>query len=224
MEILPGLVIETCEEEYWLEWIDARNRYHRYSKADFRRFVAASQPDGLGTTVTELLEDLKGNVDAQMAVNDALVGEQGAPHDNRNGAGMRLGSLDLDRCSTNRDNITVCTAPTESDRPATIPLPSVPEYSQGNPRPKRDYSREAPTGTSVSYALRRIHRERPDLLERVKAGELTPTGAMVEAGFKDRQITLPSDPAKAARRLLIHFQGERLESLIWALSEGLRAT
>jgi len=37
------------------------------------------------------------------------------------------------------------------------------------PERKRDYSREAPTITSVSYAVRRLTRERPDLYERVKA-------------------------------------------------------
>jgi hypothetical protein len=37
----------------------------------------------------------------------------------------------------------------------------------------RDYTREAPTGTSVSYAVRRLGRKRPDLLDKVKIGEPT---------------------------------------------------
>lgn len=33
------------------------------------------------------------------------------------------------------------------------------------------------------YAIRRLARQRPDLLEKVKAGEVSAHGAMVEAGF-----------------------------------------
>jgi hypothetical protein len=72
----------------------------------------------------------------------------------------------LDECSSNRDTITDCFAP-NGEPPATIPLsPSV-------PRPRvRDYAREAPTGNSTSYALRRLNKDRPDLYEKVKAGEI----------------------------------------------------
>lgn len=36
----------------------------------------------------------------------------------------------------------------------------------------------------VGYAVRRLSRERPDLLERVKKGELSANAAMIEAGFR----------------------------------------
>jgi hypothetical protein len=45
-----------------------------------------------------------------------------------------------------------------------------------------------PTGNSVSYALRRLRKQRPDLYEQVKAGEQTANEAMVEAGFREKQI------------------------------------
>jgi len=42
-----------------------------------------------------------------------------------------------------------------------------------------------PTGNSVSYAVRRLQKNRPDLYERVKSGELTSNAAMIEAGFRE---------------------------------------
>jgi hypothetical protein len=39
------------------------------------------------------------------------------------------------------------------------------------------------TGTSNTYALRRLRKDRPDLHERVLAEEVSPHAAMVEAGF-----------------------------------------
>lgn len=71
----------------------------------------------------------------------------------------------------------------------------------------------ASQGTSASYAIRRLGSV-PELLERVKAGELSSHAAMVAAGFRERSITIPDDPEKAARRLLRHFQGDRLAILI----------
>ncbi len=71
----------------------------------------------------------------------------------------------------------------------------------------------APQGNSVSYAHRRLSRARPDLLERIKLGQLTPNAAMVEAGFRSQAITIPADPEGAARRLRRHFDGERLKQL-----------
>jgi hypothetical protein len=40
-----------------------------------------------------------------------------------------------------------------------------------------------PTGTSEQAAIRWLRKDRPDLLEKVVAGEMTAHGAMVEAGF-----------------------------------------
>ena len=77
-------------------------------------------------------------------------------------------------------------------------------------QPKPD---KPPTGTSTSYAFRRL-RNHPEMLARVLAGELSPHAALVELGLRQRQITIPADPKGAARRLLLHFDGERLTALI----------
>lgn len=60
----------------------------------------------------------------------------------------------------------------------------------------------APTGTSESAALRRLRKDRPDLLERVLSGELKAHAAMIEAGFRPRTVTVRvADPESAARTL-----------------------
>jgi hypothetical protein len=51
-------------------------------------------------------------------------------------------------------------------------------------------SEPPPTGNSVSYALRRLKKERPDLYERVKAEEMSAHAAMVEAGFRKTPTAL----------------------------------
>lgn len=78
-----------------------------------------------------------------------------------------------------------------------------------------------PTGNTEQAAIRRLRKDRPDLLERVKEGALSAHRAMVEAGFRRQTITIPNDPQAAARRLLRHFEGERLAALMRALSEGI---
>lgn len=43
---------------------------------------------------------------------------------------------------------------------------------------------QAEQGNSKSYAIRRLTRERPDLLEKVRKGETSCNAAMIEAGFR----------------------------------------
>jgi hypothetical protein len=51
----------------------------------------------------------------------------------------------------------------------------------------RDVNGFRPTGNSAAAALRRLERQRPDLLDRVLAGELSPHAAMLAAGFRKRR-------------------------------------
>jgi hypothetical protein len=64
-------------------------------------------------------------------------------------------------------------------------------------RPKTVYNANAnvhnsgrPSGNSAAAALRRLERQRPDLLDRVLAGELSAHAAMIEAGFRKRSERL----------------------------------
>jgi len=45
---------------------------------------------------------------------------------------------------------------------------------------------ERPTGTSRDYAIRRLRKDRPDLLEKVIAGQLSAHAAAVEAGHRKK--------------------------------------
>jgi hypothetical protein len=56
-------------------------------------------------------------------------------------------------------------------------------------------------GIVTQRKLDKLAAQRPDLLDRVRAGELTADGACVEAGWKDRTWPCPADPVKAAARL-----------------------
>ena len=71
----------------------------------------------------------------------------------------------------------------------------------------------APTGTSAQSALRRLRKERPDLLERVVADELSAHAAMIEAGFRKRTLTIPVDVRGAAAALKRHLSADELAEL-----------
>lgn len=201
-DTVPDLVEEVIQEGCWLRWVDSRNRPFSHSKAEFRRFIESPRDEGgCDTPLHRLLEVVKGTPSIDV-VNEALRGTQG-------GDNNPFGRSGKPEPEINRDIITV-----------DFPADSEPQILPIKPR---DYSREAPTGTSVSYALRRLGKARPDLLDRIRSGELSPGKAMVEAGFKLRSITVDDDPERAGRRLLRHFRGDRLEALIRILSEGLRA-
>jgi hypothetical protein len=51
----------------------------------------------------------------------------------------------------------------------------------------RDVNVSRPTGNSAAAAFRRLERQRPDLLDRVLGGELSPHAAMIAAGFRKRR-------------------------------------
>ena len=124
---------------------------------------------------------------------------RGAPAGNRNAA--------KEETETNDDNVIVCSpAPAAKEETETnndniivcLPAPAAKEETETNndniivclpaPAPKPQQ------GTSLSYAVRRLSRERPDLLEKVKAGELTVHAAMVQAGF--RKVPTPLELLK----------------------------
>jgi len=79
-------------------------------------------------------------------------------------------------------------------------------------------------GTDRSYALRRLHKDRPDLLQKVIAGNLTPHGAMVEAGFRPKTFTITQNVERAAKTIIKAggegFARELIDELEARLREG----
>jgi hypothetical protein len=75
-------------------------------------------------------------------------------------------------------------------------------------------------GSTQPYTLARLDRDHPALAERVRAGELTPNAAAIQAGFRTRMLSVPLDPARAARILVKHLQPEQVKALIIALSHA----
>jgi hypothetical protein len=47
-----------------------------------------------------------------------------------------------------------------------------------------------PTGNSKDYALRKLRRDRPDLHEKVLKGLISTNKAMLDAGFRKKQISV----------------------------------
>lgn len=62
-----------------------------------------------------------------------------------------------------------------------------------------------PDGNSEAAALRRLRKDRPDLLERVLSGELTAHAAARQAGFRRQQQSVRMDDPDSAARTLKKF-------------------
>lgn len=77
-----------------------------------------------------------------------------------------------------------------------------------------DNAKSRPSGTTKRAALRRLRKDRPDLLERVTAGELTPNEAMIEAGFRPKRVAVNcSDMQSAAKTLASNLDYDMLVQL-----------
>ena len=68
-------------------------------------------------------------------------------------------------------------------------------------------------GTSAEYTRRRLARDRPDLYERVVAGDISANAAAIEAGFRTRKISVPLDVPRLAEALRKHLTTEELKAL-----------
>jgi hypothetical protein len=74
---------------------------------------------------------------------------------------------------------------------------------------------------SQAYLLRRLARDAPEILERVKAGEFTSArAAAIEAGIlKSVPMVRLADPAKVAAKIRQHWTREQIKALCEALLE-----
>ena len=94
------------------------------------------------------------------------------------------------------------------------------EEVKPGPKSKEDSSlyniqeTQYPSGTSAQAAIRRLRKDRPDLLAQVLAGELSANAAAIEAGHRQRKAQFyPEDPEKTAHLLIKHMSASDLEEL-----------
>jgi hypothetical protein len=77
-------------------------------------------------------------------------------------------------------------------------------------------------GTSPDYLSRRIARDRPDILERMKAGEFRSVrAAALEAGIVKPTVSFELEPESASRALIRHFDAGQLRQIITELERAL---
>ena len=71
----------------------------------------------------------------------------------------------------------------------------------------------APKGTSSQAALRRLRKQRPDLLEQVKNGKLSPHAAAIEAGWRKRMIQLDPTVDGFVKAISKHLTPKQIDDL-----------
>ncbi len=99
------------------------------------------------------------------------------------------------------------------------PLPRNGEI--GNGRSSFDNVKPTRGGNSEAYTLRRLRRDRPDLADRVINRELSSNAAAIEAGFREKSITIPFNPEGAARALIRKFTIDDLHQIVEYLTERI---
>ncbi len=76
-------------------------------------------------------------------------------------------------------------------------------------------------GNDADYTLRRLKRDAPELAQRVLSGEMSTNAAAIQAGFRKRTISIPTDDAdRAARSIRANMQPAIIRELIDCL-DGL---
>ena len=73
---------------------------------------------------------------------------------------------------------------------------------------------QRPSGTSRQAGLRRLRKDAPHLHQAVLEGAMSVNAALIEAGLRTKQITIPVDPEKAAEALKRAFTQTEIETLI----------
>ena len=176
---VPTLLKQIIAEDLWRERVvQQTGEIARFER--FVDFVQTPPLEGLGADL-RMLQRMCGDDDKALdLIDQATVGERGAPEGNQNAA----------RPKTNSDNVTICLARDDPER-----------------------------GNGRQYALRRLRKERPDLHEQVITGKVSPNAAMIEAGFRERTITIPLNVEKMARAIQHHFDAEQRRELVALLSE-----
>ena len=72
-------------------------------------------------------------------------------------------------------------------------------------------------GTDATYTARRLKRDNPEILQRVIDGELSLNQAAIEAGFREKTISIPFDPHKAGLAIKRKYTAQQIDTLMAAM-------
>jgi hypothetical protein len=187
------LLEEIIEEEAWRDRADRNGRRFRFEADRFLEFIAGPAPDGMSLALDDIRRYLGD------ASNPLRVTFEGLIDRGRGGPNNPFGRSGRPAPDINPNAIRVDSDTEET--PDTIPLPP------------RDRTHEPQAGTSIGYAIRRLGRQRPDLLEKVKAGEMSANAAMILAGLRKPPIYLPRDTEGAGYVLAENFSADQFNDV-----------
>ncbi len=77
--------------------------------------------------------------------------------------------------------------------------------------------RKSPVGNNRQASIRRLRKHRPDLLQRVLNKDISVNQAMVEGGFRKKQLVVMKDTKLVAKMLKSNFTQDELEEIITEL-------
>lgn len=155
LRYMPVFIKRIIEGELWRNiWLQPNGRVCYFDS--FQEYVECHTPDGLGADIPTIKRLCRDNPEALNAIDAAT--QRGRGGNNPDGANQYTRDIAVEF-----DNVQVnlpggCTAQATAVK--------------------------APTGNSREASLRRLRKDRPDILEKVLAGELSPHAAMIEAGFR----------------------------------------
>ena len=134
--------------------------------------------DSMDAYIEDVLERPREWVDAVMTI---------AKEDAELGRDRKLGEVDKEAVALAREQAETVKSGTRTD-------------IKDDAKPNDNIMR-LDQGTSQSYTLRRLARERPDLLDQVEDGVLSPNAAAIKAGFRTRKVQVELSPEGVQRML-----------------------
>lgn len=203
--MVPMCLDETIREGAWADRQDLNSR--RFRCKSFVEFIEKPEPEGLGTTKDAIRKYL-GDSNSPLRVRFEELAEVGR--------GSPTGNPEVPRNPVGKFTVI------HPDEEVSVIPNNIRDNGEDGRSRDRDRSREPQAGDSVGYAVRRLQREAERdpmgiaavAYEQLQSGRVTAHKAMVQAGLKDKAITIPADPLKAARRLTLHFTREQFADLV----------
>ena len=190
---VPDLLKCVIEKDRWRERvIQQTGEIIQFERFD--EFIITDPPEGLGATMDLIWRICKGHEEVEVLL-DKITNKRPGGVNNPSGIGGWSNKTDDDSVLVNIDIVNI-------DKNC--------KQSESNTG-----------GNSRQYALRRLRKTRPDLLERVVANELSPHAAMVEAGLRKQRASFILTPESVADTLINKFDDGELSTIVELLVNHL---